>query len=55
VFEGPYLFHIGSPGFANYGVTRDGQRFLLIKPVDSGQALSSLTVVTGGVDAWRRR
>jgi serine/threonine-protein kinase len=55
LFEGPYTFHVGSPGFANYGVSKDGQRFLLIKPVASGPALTSLTVVLGGFEAWQRR
>jgi hypothetical protein len=55
LFEGPYVFNIGSPGFANYGVSDDGQRFLVIKPVDSSPALTSLTVVLGGFEAWQRR
>ena len=55
LFEGPYGFHIGSPGFANYSVAQDGQRFLVIKPADSGAGLTSLTVVLGGFEAWQRR
>jgi hypothetical protein len=55
LFEGRYLHDIGSPGFANYSVSNDGRRFLMIKPADSGGGLTSLTVVLGGPDAWRRR
>jgi len=33
LFEGPY-YAWGGPGIVNYDVSRDGQRFLMLKPVD---------------------
>jgi hypothetical protein len=54
LFEERYRRVIGSPGFTSYSVARDGQRFLMIKPVNPGQGLTSLPVVLGGFDAWQR-
>ena len=55
LLDGLYVRNTGSPGFANYSVSKDGQRFLMIKPADSGAGLTSLTVVLGGFEAWLRR
>ncbi len=55
LFAGRYRRITGSPGFPSYSVDKDGQRFLMIKPADSGVGLTSLTVVLGGYGAWQRR
>ena len=54
LFERRYRRLTGSPGFTSYSVARDGQRFLMIKPADSGAGLTKLTVVLGGSEAWER-
>ena len=36
LFEGPYVSTVGT--FPNYDVSLDGQRFLMLKPVEQAQA-----------------
>ena len=45
LFEGDY-FTTGGPGIVNYDVSPDGQRFLMLKPVDVDRT-PHLTVVQG--------
>jgi serine/threonine-protein kinase len=45
LFEGGY-FTFGGPGIVNYDVSPDGQRFLMLKPVDLDRT-PNLTVVQG--------
>ncbi len=51
LFEGEY-FSIGGPGIVHYDVSSDGQRFLMLKPVDEDRT-PHLTVVQG-LDAMIR-
>jgi len=51
LFEGDY-FSMGGPGIVHYDVSSDGQRFLMLKPVDEDRT-PHLTVVQG-LDAMIR-
>jgi len=51
LFEGPYL---SEGGLLDYDVTRDGQRFLMVKPVPKPNHEAEVTVVQNWFDELRR-
>jgi hypothetical protein len=55
LFEGRYIKTSGGYGRANYDVSADGQRFLMLKPVEQGQApLTKISVVLNWSEELKR-
>jgi Tol biopolymer transport system component len=53
LFEGPWL---PSPlTFSNYDVSRDGQRFLILKPADQDEGARQIVVVQNWLEELKRR
>jgi hypothetical protein len=57
LFEGPYASNLPSGAFsANYAISRDGQRFLMLKPVEDQQTdLTQIHVVINWFEELKRR
>jgi hypothetical protein len=55
LFEGRATTKHGQSRFTSYSVSPDGQRFLMIKPADTGAGVTGLTLVIGGFEALPRR
>jgi Tol biopolymer transport system component len=54
LFEGQYL-HLPTPQtFPDYDVSRDGQRFLMLKAADQAQALTQINVVLNWTEELKR-
>jgi len=45
LFEAPYLLNAAGGAGANYDVTTDGQRFLMLKGNEQGPAATQINVV----------
>ena len=53
LFEGPYT--PSSPNFSYYDVSADGQRFLMLKPVEQAQGVTQINVVQNWFEELKRR
>jgi serine/threonine-protein kinase len=54
LFEGPYLLAPGTT--PNYDLSRDGQRFLMVKPNEAGEAApTQINVVLNWFEELKRR
>jgi Tol biopolymer transport system component len=53
LFEGPYT--PSSPNFSYYDVSADGQRFLMLKPVEQAQGVTQINVVQNWTEELKRR
>ena len=53
LFEGPYEPSPGSN--ANYDVSRDGQRFLMLKQIEQEQSATQINVVLNWFEELKRR
>jgi len=53
LFEGPWLPTLATP--PNYDVSRDGQRFLMLKPADEDQGARQIVVVQNWFEELKRR
>ncbi len=53
LFEGPYM--PPSPTFSYYDVSADGQRFLMLKPVEQAQAATQIVVVQNWFEELKQK
>jgi hypothetical protein len=53
LFEGPYI--PPSPNISFYDVSADGQRFLMVKPIEQAQAATQIVVVQNWSEELKRR
>jgi len=55
LFEGRFAHDVAAPGFASYGVTRDGQRFLMIHASEQESAPRQIRVAIHWLEELKRR
>jgi eukaryotic-like serine/threonine-protein kinase len=53
LFEGPYV--LPSPNISYYDVSADGQRFLMLKPVEQAQAATQIVVVQNWFEELKQK
>jgi len=55
LFEGRFAHDVAEPGFASYGVTRDGQRFVMIQAGEQESAPRQIRVAIHWLEELKRR